>query len=169
MKRAIRRHYVAKIKKLISREIEEINTRYDQPRRWGKPNPARDETRKQQAVRYAYRDEGRYVRQKVASGRGFFCGCEWCIGNWTYSSTREIARINDEEKDFMSMGCPPDWGYDWRDLWDYDFYEDTDYSWDDWYEYLETEGINPVELRRQSFGYQRRKAPTLTYWVAEVV
>lgn len=67
------------------------------------------------------------------------------------------------------MGCPPDWGYDWTSHWDYDFCEDVDYSWDDWYWYLESEGINPAELRRQSFGYQRRKMPSLTYWVAEVV
>jgi len=132
MKRAIRRHYMAKIKKLISREIAEINTRYDQ---------LGDEALKQRVIRYARRNEGRYVRQKVASGRGFFCGCEWCIGNWTYSSMREIARINDEEKDFISMGCPPDWGYDWKDLWDDDFVEEPDYSWDDWHWYLEAKEV----------------------------
>jgi hypothetical protein len=135
MKRAIRRHYVAKIKKLISREIEEINTRYDQPRRWGKPNPARDETRKQQAVRYAYRDEGRYARRKAASGRGHICGCEWCVSNWTFSSQKEIARINDEEQDYINLGFPPDWGCTWSEMWDWsdEPFEDIDWSWDFWY------------------------------------
>lgn len=132
MKRAIRRHYMAKIKKLISREIEKINNRYDQPK---------DEARRQRAIRYVCRDEGRYVRQKVASGRGFFCGCEWCVSNWTYASQREISRINDEEQDFISMGFPPTWGYDWNDLWDNDFVEEPDYSWDDWYEYLESKEV----------------------------
>lgn len=118
MKRALRRHHMAKIKKIINMEIEDINLRYDQPRRWGKPNPARDETWKQRAIRMAYRNDGEYSRTKFArGGRGYICGCEWCVSNWTFASQKEIARINDEEQDYINMGCPPDWGYGWAELW----------------------------------------------------
>ena len=176
MKRAIRRHYMALIKKKIQREVEEINEYFSRPARWGNQSPERRETRRQAAIRYAYRDDGHFVRTKEASGRGYFCGCEWCISNWTFASQKEIARINDEENDFIEMGCPPDWGYDWADLWsydDYDTYFDPEDDW--WWEWLESQGISYRDYRKHYWedyfehGRRRMNSPRETFCLAEVV
>jgi len=137
MKRALRRHYMALINQKIQREVEEINEYFSRPARWGRDNPERRETRRKAAIRHAHRNDGRYVRTKEASGRSYICHCEWCLSNWTFASQKEIARINDEEQDYLNMGCPPDWGYSWADLWGYydDTYWDEDWSWDWWCEY----------------------------------
>jgi hypothetical protein len=151
MKRAERRQFMAKIARHINREVEKSNARYDQNKtRWGRRtqqnSDAFNESRKQRDIRHLYRNDARYVRMKVATGgRWHICGCDWCVSNWTYSSQREIARINDEEKDFIVMGCPPDWGYDWQDLWeDYCAWERDEigyYSlateWDWWNEHID--------------------------------
>lgn len=143
MKRAIRRHHTAKIKRLISREIDKINHWYDHPTKWVFANFDKRDACRLKSINRARRDEGRYVRQKVASGKSYFCGCEWCIDNWTYSSRREISRIHEEEYDYIQMGCPPDWGYDWM-FWYEDFAEQPDYSWGDWDEYLKSKDITPI-------------------------
>lgn len=149
MKRAERRHFYGKLARHINREVEESNTRYDQNKtRWGgrtkQQSEAYQESRKQQDIRHLHCNDARFVRMKMATGgRWHICGCSWCVSNWTYSSQREIARINDEGEDFFAMGCPPSWGHDWWEEsgWDSERDEKEYYSisdeWNEWNEYID--------------------------------
>lgn len=144
----------------------------------GKDNPERRETRRQSAIRSAHKDDGRYVRTKEARGGfGHICDCEWCLGNWLRQTRKEISRINDEEKDFIQMGCPPDWGYDWADPWgyyDYDTYFDPEEDW--WWEWLNAKGVSRRDFREQYWknyfedNYDHRmSSPRETFCLAEVL
>ncbi len=102
MKRAIRRHHMAKIKKIVNIEIEKIEARYRRNAMLGRVSLDTLEMIKQHCIQQARIDDGRVSRRLRVGAVRFFCGCDWCIGNLTYSSKKEILRISDEEKDFLS-------------------------------------------------------------------
>lgn len=157
MKRAIRRSALARFKRLINQEVNVINSWFDQLNAWQIKHPKQCETRKQQAIRHAYRNDGRLVRSKQASGRECWCGCELCVSNWTYSSQREIARINDEEQDFISMNYPPDWGCDWEDITG-DYYYDERYGYnpedDWWFDFREENGLDSNDEKSSHMSFK---------------
>lgn len=172
MQRAIRRHYTALIKKLIQREVAEINERYSEGY-WSSKNPATQESRRQSAIRHAYRNDGRYVRTKEArGGNGYICDCSWCLANWLRATTREIARITDEEKDYLPGGYFVDdstyfgWGdpYDWYD--DCFLCEDSEEYW--WEEYQEAHGMGRRSRARRWFD-ERRDDNRMRFEIGEVV
>ena len=75
------------------------------------------------------------------------------------------------------MGCPPDWGYDWADLWgyyDYDTYFDPEEDW--WWEWLNAKGVSRRDFREQYWknyfedNYDHRmSSPRETFCLAEVL
>jgi len=141
-----RRHKASLIKNLIRREIEEIHDYYNSSH-WHrfkvKTSPEWVKTRIEQAVRHAHRDEGRDVRRKARAGRAWWCGCDWCVSNWTFNEQKERARLADEEKDYFPDGHYLG-DYEWESVahwygWYPDPYDrDPESDW--WYEWLRENG-----------------------------